>query len=279
MKRHYHIIIYAAVAIFVITMSLARASSINYITITVDGKALKEKALFKDSYVYVPLDAIAAATGTTSEWNPQKKRAILNGMPLKGKAYKIGTVLYVPAISAAQNLNATIKVDHKKGLVAFATRSVAIKPPTIIPTVTPTVKPTPIRTVIPTVTASVNTNEPFIPVKAENDVFKITVTNLESVNTIKGHYTPQAGKKFLVIYLSQQNVSNEVQIYTGKLALVDNGGNAYEYMEALSNFWLLVLRPGGINFGYLVFEVPSNSVPMQVVLSTTTRPPLTLNLR
>ncbi len=264
-----------ATAAWIVMLSQTHAASVSYISITVDGKALKEKALFKDSYVYVPLDAIARATGTASEWNPQRKRAVLNGMPLKGKAYKIGSVLYVPAVSAAKNLNATIKVDHRKGVVAFATRNTAIKPPTV----TPTEKPTPPRTVTPTVTTTTNTNEPFIPVKAENDVFKITVTNLESVNTIKGHYTPQAGNKFLVIYLSQQNVSNEVQIYTGKLALVDNGGNAHEYMEALSNFWLLVLRPGGINFGYLVFEIPSNAVPMQVILSTTTRPPLTLNLR
>jgi len=251
-----------------------QSASFRYISITVDGRALQEKALFKDSYVYVPLNAMAAATGTTSEWNPQKKRALLNGKPLKGKAYKIGAVLYVPAVSAAQNLNATIKVDHRKGVVTFATRSIAIRP-----TVKPTENPTPIKTITPTVTATTNNNMPFIPVKAENDVFKITVTNLEPVGTIKGHYTPQAGKKFLIVYLSQQNVSNEVQIYTGKLALIDNGGNAYEYMEALSNFWLLVLRPGGINFGYLVFEIPSNAVPMQVILTTTTRPPLTLNLR
>lgn len=263
-----------AVAAWILMLSQAHTASFKYISITVDGRTLQEKALFKDSYVYVPLEAIAAATGTTSEWNPQKKRAVLNGKPLKGKAYKIGTVLYVPAVSAAQNLNATIRVDHRKGVVTFATKGIAIRP-----TATPTENPTPIRTVTPTVTATTNTNMPFIPVKAENDVFKITVTNLESVNAIKGHYTPQAGKKFLVVYLSQQNVSNEVQIYTGKLALVDNGGNAYEYMEALSNFWLLVLRPGGINFGYLVFEIPSNAVPMQVILTTTTRPPLTLNLR
>jgi len=79
--------------------------------------------------------------------------------------------------------------------------------------------------------------------------------------------------------LSQQNISDEVQIYSGKFSLVDNTRTAYDYLEGLSNFWLIVLRPGGINFGYLVFEIPASSKPMQLVLHSQTRPPLTAELR
>ena len=42
----------------------------------------------------------------------------------------------------------------------------------------------------------------------------------------------------------------------GDFSLLDQNNRAYDYIEGLSNFWLVILRPYGINFGYLVFEVP-----------------------
>ncbi|MDQ7826244.1 MAG: DUF4352 domain-containing protein [Candidatus Eremiobacteraeota bacterium] len=244
----------------------ASAAQVSYVTVTVNGKALKEKAIYVEGLVYLPVDAIANALGVSYEWDPSKKRITFNGKPLTGKAIKIQGVLYVPSVSVAENTNGRIKMDpQSKALSIFTGKDIGVKTPT--PTHTPVA--TPIQSV----------NEPFIPIKAENDVFKVTITNLETVTTVKGQNTSRSGNKFIIIYLSQQNISNEVQIYTGKFALVDSSRQVYEYQESLSNFWLLVLRPGGNNFGYLVFEIPVNVQPMQVVLSTTTRPPLTLNLR
>jgi hypothetical protein len=241
------------------------APGVNFIEMTLNNKLLQQKAITIDGDVYVPVEALAKALKIPFEWKPEQKRVILNDKPIKGKAYKINGILYVPSISMAENVNARIKYDVKKSVLAIFTGNVSSKP------LTPTPAPTAVQTQ--------NAPEPFNPRNVQNDVFKITVTNIETVSTLKSHYTPKSGCKYVVIHVSQQNISDEVQIYTGKLTLMDSNGQANEYTEALSNFWLLVLKPGGINFGYLVFEIPSNSVPMQIVLSTTTRPPLTLNLR
>jgi hypothetical protein len=242
------------------------AQNVGYFQIMLNGKPLSEKALTRDGFVYLPLEAMARATGVTSECNLKEKKISFNGKPVKGKAQKTPEgLVYVSASSLVENLGARIKIDSQKGVVSIFTGSIAVK--------TTPVTATPTQTAVPTIP------EPFIPINATNDVFKVQVTNIETVNSMKGHYTPKAGNKFVVVYLSQSNISDEVQIYTGKFALVDSGGQAYEHIEALSNFWLLVLRPGGNNFGYLVFEIPVTATPMQVVLSTTTRPPLSINLR
>jgi hypothetical protein len=259
------ILLVLALALYSCQAVLA-ASGLSYFKIILNGKEVKESALTKDGFVYLPLDAMAKATGVTSECNLKERKISFNGKPVKGKALKTAEgLIYVSASSLVENLGARIKIDTQKSVVSIFTGSVAVA--------TPTVKATPTQTAIPTI------GEPFIPINAANDVFKISITNVETVNNMKGHYTPKSGNKFVVIYLSQSNISDEVQIYTGKFALVDSSGEAHEYLEALSNFWLLVLRPGGINFGYLVFEIPASAVPMQMVLSTTTRPPLSLNLR
>ena len=118
----------------------------------------------------------------------------------------------------------------------------------------------------------------YVPRTAQNNVFKVTVSNLEIVPVIKDFYKPHAGSKFVVASLSQQNISNQVQIYTGKFSLVDQNQNSYEHLEGLSNFWLVILRPYGINFGYLVFEIPENAKPVSLVLHALTQSPLTINL-
>ena len=118
----------------------------------------------------------------------------------------------------------------------------------------------------------------YVPRSSQNSVFQVTVTNLENVTVIKDFYRPRTGYKFVVVYLSQQNVSEQVQIYTGRFSLLDQGSTSYDYIEGLSNFWLVILRPFGINFGYLVFEVPVEAKPMSLVLHALNQAPLTLNL-
>lgn len=118
----------------------------------------------------------------------------------------------------------------------------------------------------------------YVPRSAQNAVFQVTVTNMENVTVIKDFYRPRTGYKFVVVYLSQQNVSEQVQIYTGKFSLLDQKNTSYDYIEGLSNFWLVILRPFGINFGYLVFEVPVDAKPMSLVLHALNQAPLSLNL-
>lgn len=118
----------------------------------------------------------------------------------------------------------------------------------------------------------------YVPRSSQNQTFQVTVTNLETVEVIKDFYRPRTGYKFVVVYLSQQNVSEEVQIYTGRFSLLDQRSASYDYIEGLSNFWLVILRPFGINFGYLVFEVPRDAKPMSVVLHALNQAPLSLNL-
>ena len=235
-----------------------------FIKVVYNGSAIAESGLYHKDGIYVPLQALANAMHVPFEWDRNKRTASFNGKPIKGTALSEGGILYVPATTLAENVGAKVKYDVRKKTVIITTTKIIVSTPT--PTTGPSVTPhTP--------------PEPFIPISATNDIFKITVTNLETVGSMKGHYTPKPGNKFVITYLSQQNISDEVQIYTGKLALIDSNEQAYDYVEALSNFWLLVLKPGGINFGYLVFEIPQNASPMKIILSTTTRPPLTLNLR
>ena len=121
--------------------------------------------------------------------------------------------------------------------------------------------------------------ESFVPRSEANLVFRLTVSNQEESLKIKDHYKPKPGYKFQIIYLSQQNISNELQVYSGKLSLVDNGNKSYEAIENLSNFWLVVLRPAGMITGYLVYEIPKDAKPARLVLHGLNMSPLSVNLQ
>lgn len=118
----------------------------------------------------------------------------------------------------------------------------------------------------------------YVPKHSENQVFRVTVTNLETISILKDFYRPKEGFKYVVVYLSQQNISQQVQIYTGRFSLMDQKSNSYDYIEGLSNFWLVILRPYGVNFGYLVFEVPADSKPVSLLLHSLNQAPLAVEL-
>lgn len=157
---------------------------------------------------------------------------------------------------------------------------------TVVAIETPTPKtPTPTPTKIhidytpPTPGPKFEVVEAFVPKSQTNSVFQVTVTNIEEVSSIKDYYKPKPGYKFVVVYLQQQNISNAVQIYTGKFSLVDQKNSSFEALDKLSNFWLVVLRPGGMNMGYLVYEIPEDSKSMAVVLHGMNMPPLSVSLK
>ncbi|MFN3995973.1 MAG: DUF4352 domain-containing protein, partial [bacterium] len=118
----------------------------------------------------------------------------------------------------------------------------------------------------------------FIPRSAFNEEYKVTVSDLKESKVYKGIYNSQAGYKFVIISVSQQNLSNKVQLYTGKFVLFDNRNVRYEYVEGLSSYVLQILMPMGINFGTLVFEIPETSIPSKLILETYGSTPIVINL-
>ncbi|MCS7243969.1 MAG: hypothetical protein RMJ36_04470 [Candidatus Calescibacterium sp.] len=118
----------------------------------------------------------------------------------------------------------------------------------------------------------------FIPRSAFNEEYKVTVSDMKETKIYKGTYNAQSGYKFVVINVSQQNLSNKVQLYTGKFTLFDNRNTKYEYIEGLSSYVLQILMPMGINFGTLVFEIPEVSIPSKLVLETYGSTPIVINL-
>lgn len=118
----------------------------------------------------------------------------------------------------------------------------------------------------------------FIPRSAFNEEYKVTVSDLKESKVYKGMYNAQSGYKFVIISVSQQNLSNKVQLYTGKFVLFDNKNIRYEYIEGLSSYVLQILMPMGINFGTLVFEIPETSIPSKLMLETYGSTPIIINL-
>ncbi|MCD4784797.1 MAG: PEGA domain-containing protein [Candidatus Eremiobacteraeota bacterium] len=230
--------------------------------------------------------AMSSTTGRLAvSSTPSEAQVYIDG------AYKGKTPLTLKSISPGEH-----SVLMKKGDMKWEGSALVIKgksskvsgtlEKTAIAMVTPTPKtPTPAPTKIhidytpPTPGAGTEVVEAFIPKSQTNAIFQVTATNIEEVSSIKDYYKPKPGSKFVVVYLQQQNISNAVQIYTGKFSLVDQKNSSFEALDKLSNFWLVVLRPGGMNMGYLVYEIPEDSKPMSVVLHGMNMAPLSVSLK
>jgi hypothetical protein len=256
-----------------------------YISVASLAKYLKAKYSFDGKHRVIRITKAGLAVKNvvvTSRINPPQTVSYVT--PTRTSVYTPSPV-DTPSPTAAVTPTRTMTPVPTRTVFPTETPSVDVTPtmthapiytPTPTPTWTPTRTMTPTPTYMPTHAPTVEA--PFTPKIGENDIFNVTVTNLESVYSIKDFYKPGSGNKFVVVYLSQQNKSDEVQIYPGKFKLIDNGNKAYEYLEGLSNFWLVILRPGGINFGYLVFEVPNDGKPAKIVLDTYARSPLSIDL-
>lgn len=206
--------------------------------------------------------------------NPTGARVYLNGMfsgvtPLYLKNVKPGT--YKVYVKKEEQNGDAKKWEGAVQVVPGRTEKISANLETLVPSGDFETPQTPVSTETP-ITRGVT--EAFIPVYASNGIFQITVSNLEEESRIKSHYQPKPDNKFVVVYLSQQNVSNEMQVYTGKISLLDRNGNRYEPMDNLSNFWMVVLKPGGMNLGYLVYELPKGGIPVAVELTGLDMPPL-----
>jgi hypothetical protein len=264
------------------TLGYAEIKTVNVIV----GNNSVGTGIINKGTVYVPVHSVTNALGKSCKWNPERKRIVINGKSVAGKAIRYRQVIYIPYYEIANCTGISSIYDGKNNsviysyeanasnIVSFMGNAKTIKTASIPKSVNINS-----NTVAVTPPKGGFIDEPFIPVIGENDVFKVAVTNVENKDQVKAQSVSNPLNKFVIVHLSQQNVSDEVQIYTGKFALMDNKQRIYEYSEGVSNFWLVVLRPGGSNFGYIVFEIPKDSEPAKLILSTTSRPPLALNLK
>ena len=267
------------------------------ITLVKTGYAKTRKTLYvgKDKTTYMSVDMPSSLGSLALKSEPSGAKVYINGVyygdtPLEVGKIKPGTHrIQMKKDSASWSGSVKVSSGQTLELSEKLTGSVAMETPKPTPmeTSTPTPIPTYTKTPdtdytppeIPTSTPGAGVTEAFIPRSETNAVFQVTVSNIENVSSIKDYYKPKPGYKFVVVYLQQQNISNEVQIYTGKFSLVDQKNSSYEALDKLSNFWLVVLRPGGIIMGYLVYEIPEDSKPMGIVLHGLNMAPLSVQLK
>jgi hypothetical protein len=264
----------------------------------INGTRAASPAIVRDGIAYLPAQTVAQSLNVSVRWDSQHNLLRVNNKTLTAAPLTESGRLYVPIEALAAAIGSTVEWDgqhHAIRLFAGAATSPSVTPPisTNPPpaVVLPVPAPAPIEAPPPDATvpevraphpvrhnASIALGSPYIPKTTQNGVFQVTCTNLEHVKTIKDYYRPRQGYQYIIVYLSQQNISDEMQIYTGRFSLVDDQERSYDYLESLSNFFLVILRPYGINFGYLVFEIPIDAQPAQLTLHTVNLPPLVLNL-
>ncbi|MBM3461810.1 MAG: DUF4352 domain-containing protein [Armatimonadetes bacterium] len=275
--------------------------------IKVNNKLVAARPLNEDGRLFLPVEAVTHSLGGSVEWDGPRQairihtgQAVAVEAPVSASPSVPSPVLTVPVtplpapsvrpvVPVAPATTTTTSTNPftirpVPPATTTTTTSTYTPPPTYTPAAQPPATYTPPPPAPTTTTA--HTSDPssayasrsvYVPKTAQNNVFAVTVTNMESVNTIKDFYHPRPGYRFVILYLSQQNVSNEVQIYTGRFSLLDQSNRSHDYIEGLSNFWLVILRPYGINFGYLVFEVPNDAQPTRLALHALNQS-LTLNL-
>jgi len=246
----------------------------------VNGSQVSAPSIEQDGEVYVSVQSLAKALKISVKWDPNNKVISINGKAMDCKPLLKSNTIYVPAMALGNQIGAEVEMDYGQNIIKITTGKTPQPNPTKGPTPAVTKAPTPVAsnpTPAPTAAPTAKISM-FVPTQAENDNFRVTVTNLVYSSIIKNYYTPKSGNRFCTLNLSQQNISANVQIYTGTFSLVDKDGVSYDYLEGLSNFWLQVLQPGGTNFGHLVYEIPATSVPDKLILYSIDQPSLTLNL-
>ena len=279
----------------------------NNLTVLCNGTPVQSSVLVRNGLEYCPVDPIASALHLSVSWNPATKELKINDNLVIAEPLYVAGHLYLPVEAIAEAGDCSCSWDASR-VVATLTRRGApakvakaepdmaydpsfegrlptgwqFKNPLAPNTGPPAVAPVngSLPTINPAVLDRINTNsgDVFIPKIARNAAFQVTITNLEKLTAFRGYYQPKGGHRFIVVYLSEKNVSSMAQVNPGRFYLMDQMGTSYEAMEDLSSFWPVILRPYGVNFGYLVYEVPEERVPSSLVLTSTGNAPLSMNL-
>lgn len=235
----------------------------------VDRSNIEIEPVFIGDVVYLPLETIAEALGASATWNPGKGEVVLN------RSRRVGPVNN-PAMTSYQS-GLSFPEDYTGG----GRTPSHLQPPPTTPPRPQAGAPDPVaaQRVAQTLQREQSgSGDVYTPRVARNAAFQVTVTNLEVVDQIRGHHQARSGHRFILIYLSQKNVTMNPVLNPGVFYVQDQMGNDYEPMMEFSNFMGVVLKPYGINFGYFVYEMPLQSVPIRLVLVTTTQSPVMVNL-
>lgn len=280
---------------FLFCLNIQRSSAIDATSVYVNGIKADVVPHTEAGIIYLPVQSLATMLGISIQYNPKLNTIKINEKMVAVTPLKKDSKLYLPVESIVQaaggvvewdGLNKSLKITTNKknqNTASGAEPSEVITPKPVKTTDTNSTPASAGNIPQELITAYTpgeagKSNEPFCPRSASNGIFLVTVTNIEDVNVIKNYYKPKAGHKFIIIYLSQQNISGDLQTYTGKFYLMDSRKRTYSFIEGLSNYWLIILRPGGSNFGYLVFEISEDAGPAQLILQTVNQSPLSLNL-
>ncbi|MFH1452807.1 MAG: DUF4352 domain-containing protein [Armatimonadota bacterium] len=230
--------------------------------VKVNGEIVRLKAdpITRGGQTYLPVASVVKAAGGTVYYDASTNALRIN-CPDKAST------------SSTYEKTEVIKIKPVDGDEVVATETIIIKKTTETKQTTTTQE-----------TSSKDDDEddeskPFIPRSASNDVFKVTVTNMEVAQMVKGNYSAKPGFKFVVVYFSQHNISDQLQTYLGRFRLKDDQGKEYGWITGLSNIWVIALKPGGTNFGYLVFEIPAFAYPEELYLDLDSKPSISVSLK
>lgn len=263
--------------------------------VKIDDRVVVTTPLMKDGFLFLPVESVAGAAGAAVEWDGAGGIIRITG----GKGAKTVETPIAPVVPTPVPTKTPDPVSPDSGYIpkppvaytgqptksaypdADLDRKVSFQPKDAPPRLPSNLTPPPLTTqgVVGSPQNTYSTASRYTPRSESNEIFRVTVTNTEYVKSIKDYYKAKPGYSFIIVYLSQQNICDQVQVYTGRFSLLDGNNNSYDYIEGLSNFWLVILRPGGVNFGYLVFEVPDSSMPSKLALHGLNKAPLTVQIR
>jgi hypothetical protein len=237
-------------------------------SLRIERKNIEIEPVFIGEEIYLPLETMAEALGASATWNPGQGEVVLN----RGK--KPGA-LNNPPMTSFQGSH--LPEDYTTG----GRTPSNLQPPPSVPVRPQAGAPDPVaaqRVARQLEREQSGAGDIYTPRVARNAAFQVTVTNLEVIDSIRGHHQPRNGHRFIVVYVSQKNVTMQPVLNPGVFFVQDQEGNDFEPLMEFSNFMGVVLKPYGINFGYFVYELPTQSVPIRLVLVTTAQSPVMVNL-
>ena len=233
---------------------------------------------------YVAVDPIAVQAGSGVMIAPGTQEVRVGGQRVAGPVRMEGLQVMVPAANLGHALGRTVRISGEKIFFEPSTTPAANGPGSNghvttthpAPIQAPAPVPQPVEPPIETPAGTIP--EAFQPSIAGNGDMQVTVTNLELATEFRNAYHPSDGHQYAIVFASVQNTSQIMQVSQGKFTLRDNVGRTYESLDSLSTLMLVVLRPGGINYGYLVFEVPLGTTPDTFTYVQENRAPLNVVL-
>lgn len=247
------------------------------VPIYIGSKKFPVNGKIVNNVMYLPAVALSNTLRVPLKigWSTKYHTVILNGIAMTTNLYYSKENLLFPANAVERLLKVKVSWDSSRKAIIISRNG---KSPTAANPEKP-IAPSEEKKHKTQVEQPRKHSRIFIPQTEKNEIFSVTVSDVTFETSIKDYYKPNKGNIFVVVYLSQTNISPELQVYTGKFSLIDNSNRAFDPIEGLSNFWLQVLKPYGTNFGYLVFEIPENADPVNFTLhSLEGRHPVTIFL-